>query len=75
MAGRVGHTTARQIYSQAAIAAVRSEAVQACSVQAVMLEAKVLLLQRQAWSVAEQPPRLVEAKHALAQAGSDDSIR
>jgi len=45
--------------------------------QAEMLERKASFLQRQALSVAEQPPRLTVARHSLAQAGSekDDSIK
>ena len=77
MVGRVGHTTAPQSSSAAVIAAERSEPVQVFSMQAAVPETKVSLLQRQASSVAAQPPMLAEAIHVPAQAGSqkDGSIR
>ena len=77
MGGRVGHTTAAQSDSAAVIAAERSEPVQVFSMQAAVPETKVSLLQRQASSVAAQPPMLAEAIHVPAQTGSqkDGSIR
>lgn len=61
--------TAAQSASAAAIAAWRSEPVQAVSMQAAVLSTKAVLLQRQALSVAEQPPRSADAIHVPAQAG------
>jgi hypothetical protein len=66
-----GGPTARQSCSAAFLASARSGPLQVISTHGTAVLRKAWLLQRQALSVAAQPPRLADAMHLPAQAGGE----